>query len=131
MKKFVAVLMIFLSLPISALADCDFTDGKGVSKTETGYLYSRECHLAVGNMNYDLGVSKDQIVLLNKSLYFKDIALTKADQRADLWQATAFKLEDRINTIDQMRSTNNLMYFGLGVLTVFAAAYAVRQTYGH
>ena len=130
MRRIIIALMILLSLPLQALAECDFTDGKGVNKVDGGYLYSKECHTAVGQIKYDLGVANTQITLLNKSLDLKDLALTKADQRADLWQTATFKLEDRINTIDQMRSTNNWMYFGLGVLTVFVAGYAARQAYG-
>lgn len=131
MRKLITALMIVLCLPLQALADCDFTDGKGVTKVEGGYLYTKECHIAVGQMKYDLGVAKDQIALLNKSLDLKDLAITKADQRAELWQTATFKLEDRINTIDQMRVTNNWMYFGLGVLTVFAAGYIASQAYHH
>lgn len=131
MKKLITILMVILLLPISAFAECDFTDGKGVSKVEGGYLYTKECHIAVGQMKYDLGVSTEQLGKLNKALDLKDLAISKADQRADLWQSATFKLEDRINTIDQMRSSNNWMYFGLGVLTVFVAGYAARQAYGH
>lgn len=129
MRRIIIALMIVLMLPLSALAECDFTDGKGVSKVEGGYLYTKECHTAVGQMKYDLGVSLKQVELLQKSIDFKDLAITKADQRADLWQTATFKLEDRINTIDSMRSTNNWMYFGLGVLTVFVAGYAASQAY--
>lgn len=129
MKNFVAFIMVLLMLPFQALAECDFSTG--ITKTEQGYLYTKECHIAVGQMKYDLGVKDLQIDKLNKALDLKDLALTKADQRADLWMNATFKLEDRINTIDSMRSTNNWMYFGLGVLTVFAAGYAASQVYRH
>lgn len=131
MRRISVALMIVLALPLQAMADCDFTEGAGVKKVDGGYLYSKECHIAVGQMKYDLGVAQNQITLLNKSLELKDLAITKADQRVDLWQTSTFKLEDRINTIDQMRSTNNWMYFGLGVLTVFVAGYAASQVYHH
>ncbi len=127
-KKFIT-LIFALILPINSFADCDFSTG--ITKTDQGYLYTKECHIAVGQMKSDLNVAVQQVSLLQKSLDFKDLALNKADQRADLWQASTFKLEDRINSIDQMRSTNNWMYFGLGVLTVFAAGYAASQIYNH
>jgi hypothetical protein len=123
--------MIVLSLPLHAFAECDFTDGKGVTKVEGGYLYSKECHIAVGQMKYDLGVKDLQIEKLGKALDLKDLAITKADQRADLWMQTSFKLEDRINTIDNMRSSNQWIAFGLGALTMFAAAYAASQLSHH
>lgn len=130
MKKVLALLLAVILVSNTALADCDFSTG--ITKNDNGtFTYTKECHVAVGQMKYDLGVAQNQVSLLNKSLDLKDLALTKADQRADLWQTATFKMEDRINTIDQMRSTNNWMYFGLGVLTVFAAGYAARQAYGH
>lgn len=129
MKNLIVAVMILLCLPLSAFAQCDFSTG--ITKTDQGYLYTNECHIAVGQMKHDLGVAQAQVSLLQKSLDLKDLTITKADARADLWQASTFKLEDRINTIDQMRSTNNWMYFGLGVLTVFAAGYAASQVYHH
>lgn len=125
MKKFIVALMIFCCLPLQAFAECDFSTG--ITKVEGGFLYTRECHLKVGEMKYDLGVKDLQIDKLTKALDLKDLAITKADQRADLWMNTAYKLEDRINTIDNMRQTNQWISFGLGALTMFAAAYAASQ----
>lgn len=125
MKKFVIALIVASLLPISALADCDFKTG--ISKVEGGYLYSRECHLRVGEMKYDLEIEMERTAKLTKALELKDLAITRADQRADLWMQTSFKLEDRVNTIDEMRRTNQWLYFGLGVVTMFAASYAASQ----
>lgn len=125
MKKFLIALVVAAMLPIQALADCDFSSG--ITKVEGGYLYTRECHLKVGEMKYDLGAKDLQIEKLTKALDLKDLALTKADQRTELWMNTAFKLEDRVNTIDEMRKTNQWLYFGLGVVTMFAAGYMASQ----
>lgn len=129
MKKLITALMISILLPWQALAACDFKTG--ITKVDGGYLYTTECHVAVGQMQYDLGVAKNQVSLLTKSLELKDLAITKSDARADMWQTVSFKMEDRVNAIDQQRTMNNWMYFGLGVLTVFVAGYAARQAYGH
>jgi len=127
MKKFLVALIVTALLPIQAFADCDFSSG--ITKVEGGYLYTRECHIKVGEMKYDLGAKDLQIEKLNKALTFKDLAIDNANKRADLWMNTSFKLEDRINTIDELRSRNQWLYFGLGVLTVFAAGYAAKQIY--
>ncbi len=127
MKKFLIALIIVSLLPISSFAECDFTNGKGVNKVEGGYLYSPECHVAVGQMKYDLGVKDLQLDKLTKALDLKDLAITKADQRADMWMNTAYKLEDRINAIDSMRQSNQYIVFGLGMLAMFAATYAASQ----
>jgi len=129
MKKLITALMIVLSLPLQALADCDFS--KGITKVDGGYLYTTECHVAVGQMRQNYLISQQQISDLNKALDLKDLAITKADQRADMWMNTTFKLEDRINTLDKMQETNKWIWFGLGVVTVFAAGYAARAAYGH
>jgi hypothetical protein len=126
MKKFVAILLAMSLFSNVALAECDFSTG--ISRNDNGtYTYSKECHIKVGEMKYDLGVKDLQIEKLNKALDLKDLAITKADQRADMWMNTTYKLEDRINTIDQMRSNNQWIAFGLGALTMFAAAYAASQ----
>ncbi|NJO48143.1 MAG: hypothetical protein HC840_00345 [Leptolyngbyaceae cyanobacterium RM2_2_4] len=129
MKKIIVALMVVCLLPLQAFAECDF--GTGIAKVEGGYLYTRECHLKVGEMKYDLGVKDLQIEKLTKALDLKDLAITKADQRADMWMNTAYKLEDRINTIDNMRQTNQWIAFGLGVVTMFAASYAASQLIRH
>lgn len=107
-----------------AFADCDYSK---VQKVDGGYLYTKELHLCVGEMKQDLGIANQKVEKLVKAIELKDLTITKADQRADLWMQTSFKLEDRIQTIDSMRSTNNWLYFGLGVATMFAAAYAAGQ----
>lgn len=121
--------MAVVLLASNAWADCDYAN---VVKNGDGtFTYSKELHLCVGNMKQDLSIATQQNDKLGKALDLKDLAITKADQRADLWQASTFKLEDRINAIDEMKDKNNWMYFGLGVLTMFAAGYVASQAYRH
>jgi hypothetical protein len=125
-RKFIAVLIIACLMPLSALADCDFKTG--ITKNDNGtYTYSRECHIKVGELRQDLDIATEQNLKFTKALELKDLALTKADQRADMWQQTAFKLEDRITTIDGMRTSNQWLMFGFGMVTMFAASYAASQ----
>lgn len=126
MKKFVAVILAMSLMSNVVFAECDFSTG--INRNDNGtYTYTKECHVKVGEMKQDLKIAEEQNGKLNKALDLKDLAITKADQRADMWMNTTYKLEDRINTIDQMRSTNQWVAFGLGALTMFAAAYAASQ----
>jgi len=126
MRKFIAIMLIVLSLPLSALAECDFKTGITKNDNNT-YTYSRECHIKVGELRQDLDIANEQNLKFTKALELKDLALSKADQRADMWQQTAFKLEDRITTIDGMRTSNQWLMFGFGMVTMFAASYAASQ----
>lgn len=130
MKKFLIALVAMTFLSNVAFAECDFKTG--ITKQESGnYTYTRECHIKVGEMKQDLDISQQQNEKYVKALDLKDLALTRADQRADMWMNTSFKLEDRVNTIQEMQKTNQWVYFGLGVLSVFAAGYAAKQIYSH
>lgn len=132
MKKiFLNILAILMSATLSytAQADCDYS--KIVKNNDSTYTYSAELHVCVGKMKQDLTIANEQNDKLIKALDLKDLTIAKADQRSDLWQAATFKLEDRINTIDQMRSTNQYLAFGLGALTMFAAVYAASQLTHH
>lgn len=121
----VTSLLLALSLFSNvAFADCDYSK---IQKVDGGYLYTKELHLCVGEMKQDLEIANQKVDKLTKAIELKDLTITKADQRADLWMQTSFKLEDRIQTIDSWRTTNNWLYFGLGVATMFAAAYAAGQ----
>jgi hypothetical protein len=126
MRKLLVALTIACLLPFSAMADCDFKTG--ITKNENGtYTYTRECHIKVGELRQDLDIANEQNLKFTKALELKDLAINKADQRADMWQQTAFKLEDRITTIDNMRTSNQWIMFGVGVATMFAASYAASQ----
>jgi len=118
MKKLITVIMI-LGLSCNALAECDYS--KIVKNPDGTYTYDKTLHICVGEMKRDLEIATEQNSKLTKALDLKDLVIAKADSRADLWKDTAFKLEDRISTIDSMRKSNEWLYYGLGCLTVFAA----------
>lgn len=122
--KFGSLIFITMLFSNFAFAECDYSK---IQKTDGGYLYTKEIHLCVGEMKQDLEVSDAQNKKYVKALYFKDIALDKADERAELWRNTSYKLEDRMQTMDSLRKTNQWIYFGLGVLTMSAAVYAAGQ----
>lgn len=126
MKRIISFLMLLTFVSNVALADCDFSTGitPGPNKT---FVYSEECHLKVGQLVQQNTTLLAQVGDLTKAIDLKDLALTKADQRTQLWMDTNDKLQDRLSKIDEVYRHNELLYYGLGVLTVFVAAYAVHQ----
>jgi len=128
MKKLVCLIIAFGMFSNIAMAECKWATG--VTKVETGYLYSNDCHGRVGLLVKDVDDYKIEVTELRKTIDLKDLALTKADQRVELWQTTAVKMEDRLNKVESAANTQKWIYLGLGVLTVFAAGYAAKQIYG-
>ncbi len=128
MKKLMsAILSVSMLMSSTSFAECKWADVKPV---EGGYLYPAACHGKVGVMLKDLDDKTAEAVALRKAIDLKDLTITKADQRAELWQNTTFKVEDRLNNLESASKTNQWLYFGLGVLSVFAAGYAAHQVYG-
>lgn len=126
MKNFIAVAMIGLTLSNAANAACDFSTG--ITKNADGsYTYTRECHVAVGQMKYDLEAANKQVEDYKKVIELKDLALTKANERADLWMESSFKLQDRMNTIEDMKSKNQWLTFAAGVIFTGLAVWGAGQ----
>ena len=119
--RLIAVLMLISSL---CFAKFDCSRNNGIKKVQGGYLYDARCHALVGVVVKENELQKEQITELKRTIELKDLALTKSDQRAAMWQATAFKLEDRIYTLDRIKTYNSTIYFILGILTTSAAIYA-------
>lgn len=132
MKKIVSSLLLFFLFSNTAFADCDFSTGirPGPAGTHE-YIYSEECHQAVGKLVQDNKALTLQVGDLTKAISLKDLALTKADDRTQLWMNTSDKLIDRVDKIDQVEKHNEWLYFGLGVLTTFAAGYVAAQAFRH
>lgn len=109
-----------------AFADCDFS--KDIKPLATGhYDYSADCHLKVGQLVQDNATKDKQLGLLNQSITLKDLAITKSDERVDLWQRQTFTLEDRIQKVDDLSKRNQWLWFILGALTVSAAGITAAQ----
>jgi len=121
------VLLITLSLLSNiAFAECDFFTG--ISKLSNGnFEYTAECHKKVGKTVADLKDREEQVAKLEKIIELKDLAINIQEKRADLWMNTSMKLEDRVNTIEQYKSTNQWLYFGLGVLVMGVAVWGAGQ----
>jgi hypothetical protein len=114
----------------AAMADCDFSKGITPGTNHT-YIYTEECHQAVGKLVSDNRALTLQVGDLTKAITLKDLALTKSDDRTQLWMNTSDQLLDRVNKIDDTVKHNEWVYFGLGVLTTFAAGYIAAQAIRH
>ncbi len=131
MIKLTAAILAITMFSNVAFADCDFTMGKGVNKLPDGnYEYSTACHVAVGQLVQDSKTKDIQLKDLGLALTAKDLALQASDQRTQLWMDTTFKLEKNINTMDELKKTNEWVYFGIGALTVIATGFALSSVTG-
>lgn len=125
LSKFVAIALI-ASIPLQAMADCDFSTG--IEKLPDGrFAYSSECHKKVGKMVADEKDRQEQ--LAQKEIQLKDLGVQLDAQvkSRQLWMDTSMKLEDRVNQMETMKSTNQWLYFGIGVLTTGLAVWGAGQ----
>lgn len=129
MKKIFSFSIMTIMLTNIALADCDYS--KIVNNSDGTYTYSKELHLCVGTMRRDLGIAQQQITDLNQALTLKDLAIKKTEDRVNLWMDTSYKLEERVNKIDELQKKNEWLYFGLGVAATIGSGFMAAQLLRH
>ncbi len=123
MNKLVSLVSALALFSNVCFADCDFSTG--VKENPDGSrTYTKECHIRVGELVQDNQTKDNQIQIYKSAIELKDLAITKADERTQNWMDTSLKLEQNIQTMDSLKSHNEWLYFGLGVLSVFAAGMA-------
>jgi hypothetical protein len=126
MKKLTSVILAVSLFSNVALAECDFRTG--IKPNGDGsFTYSGACHRKVGEIKQDLEIANSQVSDYKRAIELKDLAIIKADQRAQMWMDTSFKLEEKMSKIDDLRSKNNLLYFGLGVVVTGFAVWGAGQ----
>jgi hypothetical protein len=130
MKKIISSFLILSLFSNLAFADCDFSKGITPGPNNT-FIYTEACHLKVGQLIQSNTTLTAQVADLTKAISLKDLALTTADNRTQLWMNTSDRLVDRVNKIDDTVKHNEWLYFGLGVLTTFAAGYIAAQAIRH
>lgn len=108
----------------SASASCDWSS---IEKVVDKYAYSKECHIEVGRLVKTDKLKKEQVELLKKNITFKDIALSKSNERVELWKETSYKMEDRLIKYDKYVKNSGWIMFGGGILTTILTAWAVGQ----
>jgi hypothetical protein len=129
MKKIISSILVVLMLPIASLADCDFKDL--IHNADGTVTYSKADHICVGQLVQDNATKTQQIKDYTQALTLKDLALTKADQRTQLWLDTSLKLEDNIQKVDSLQKTSFWVSFGLGALTVIGTGIMASQMVRH
>ena len=129
MKKFISILVLLSMIPSLAFADCDW---KTIQKTPQGqYLFSETLYLCVGQLVQDNKTKDAQIADYQKAIQLKDLAITNADARSQMWETTAGNENDRLQKVESDKSHSDWLYFGLGVATTFLAGYAAAQLAHH
>ena len=71
------------------------------------------------------------IIEYKKAIDLKDLALTSSNTRADLWMNTSFKLQDRMNSVDDIKNKNQLLMFFAGVAVTSLAVWGAGQLAHH
>jgi hypothetical protein len=125
MKKIVFLVVLFCMISNPVLAACDFSHL--VHNPDGSVTYPAAAHLCVGQLVQDNATKDQQIVDYKKALTLKDLAVTAADARADLWLNTSLKLEGTVQNIDKLKKDDQWISFGLGALTVIGAGLMAAQ----
>ncbi len=121
MRFLFIIILLFNSL---AYADCDF---KTIKKTKDGYLYSKDCHVKVGELvrdNKNLRIVGD---LKDKKIELKDLQIVRHEERVLLWQSSTYEIEDRYNKRKTMAKWEKYMYLALGVVITGLAVKGAQQ----
>lgn len=124
MKIILSIFVSIIFLTTNLFADCQFSTGIKPGPNDT-FIYSKDCHLKVGQIVEDDKVKSQQVEDLTKAIALKTSALNLADKRADDWMDTSLKLEKNVQDIDNLKKENEWIYFGLGALTVIATGFSV------
>lgn len=129
MKKFLVSIFLLIFSSNVVLADCDWSTGIR-SLPDGNYEYSKNCHIAVGQLVQSNKILTQQLADLNKAITLKDLALQQSDSRATLWSNTSSQLEDRLQKVDSLEKHNEFLFFGLGVLSAVAVGFATAKLVG-
>lgn len=120
-----AVICMVMAFNSTAFALCD---AKDIVKQDDGsYKYSKECHLEVGKTFGALEKREQQVQLLEKTIELKDLALDKSYERIENFRESTYKLEDRVNAMEEMKKNNEILYFVLGIVVTGVAVYGAGQ----
>lgn len=125
-RMLTAVICMALAYNPVAFADCDYS--KDIQKNADGsYNYTKDCHLDVGKKVNALDKREQQVQLLEKTIELKDLALDKSYERIENFRESTYKLEDRVNAMEEMKKNNEILYFVLGIVVTGVAVYGAGQ----
>ena len=124
MKKIIAMILILCTTNM-ALADCDWSKIKELP--DGNFQYTAQLNICVGNMVRDSKIKDQQISDLTQAISLKDLAITKSDERSQMWRVTAEAEQDRMVKINSSQSQNNFLFFGLGILSFVMIGFATAR----
>lgn len=124
--KNILVALLALSLPLNSFAaSCDYAND--IKKVEGGYLYTEGCHIEVGKKVKGYTILSKQVEELEKTITLKDLALTKSDERANMWMNTSVSMAEKVTAYETARSADAYKNVALGVLGTVLAVWAAGQ----
>lgn len=107
--------------------ECNFKTGIKHNPTNNTYIYTKECHLKVGELVIENTEYETKFKDLNDAITLKDLVIEKEEQRIKLYQDNYFKLEDRVMNIEKVNKWENRLYFISGILLMVGAGFLVGQ----
>jgi len=117
---------------ITALPDgtkCDWS--KVIHNADGTLTYPANLHICVGKLVQDNATKAQQIVDLNKSVDLYRLSIQTDEQRIQNLMMTLANVQTKIQDASDLQSKNQILYFGLGVLTTGLAAYSAAKLSGH
>ena len=130
MRKLICSLLILcISQSAFCASNCDWTQIKKLP--DGGFEYTSALNLCVGNLVQDDAMKTQQVIDLTKAIDLKNLAISYDESRISLWQKSSNDELDRLTSIESNQKHNDIIYFALGVLTTFAAAYTAGQVIHH
>ena len=119
------ILVLCFLLPQVGIADCDFKTG--ITKVESGYLYTKDCHIKVGVIVEENKLKTQKITELQKTIELKDLQVRLTEERVDLWRRTSLDLEKEYNKRLKLNQFQNWVNFTLGVAVTGVAVWGASK----
>lgn len=107
MRNFILLIL----LPYFVFAECDF---KTILKQKDKFVYSRDCHLKVGEIKLRLDNKEKETFNLRKIIDFKNLIIKDYKERSELWRRESEKLDEKLLVIKKEKERNKWYYFLMG-----------------
>lgn len=114
----IKIVSLFLLIPFVAMTQCDWST---VRTQNGGFLYSNECHVAIGNLVLKYEIAEQQIVEYEALVTAQDKKIQVLTESRDMWKKAT---ENAWGKYDVAK----WIYFGAGVLSTSAIIYVVNKS---
>lgn len=99
-----------------------------IKQVESEFVYSRGCHIKVGKLVKTEPLQREQVKKLKESITFKDLAITQADAKSNLWQKEAEKQLSHLQKYEKNARMERIIWFTAGVASILVGSWAINQT---